>query len=200
MVKHMQAHLLSVLVENHPGVLFRVAGLFSRRGFNIESLAVGTTQVPTISRMTIIVLGDDHMIDQIVKQLSKLMQVLTIKIMPAASAVSRELILVKVAAKPENRHQIVQIADIFRAKIIDVSRESLTIEMTGESDKTAALQEMLSEYGIIEIARTGVIALERGPSSISSASKEAREFKYGKPDGAGARAGRAAQDGGAEAE
>ncbi|MDR1059895.1 MAG: acetolactate synthase small subunit [Clostridiales bacterium] len=185
----MEAHLLSVLVENHPGVLFRVAGLFSRRGFNIESLAVGTTQVPAISRMTIIVLGNDHMIDQIVKQLSKLIQVLTIKILPAEAAVSRELILVKVAARPENRHQIVQIADIFRAKIIDVSRESLTIEMTGESDKTAALQEMLSEYGIIEIARTGVIALERGPSSISSASKEAREFKYGKPDGADSGAG-----------
>jgi acetolactate synthase-1/3 small subunit len=188
----MQEHLLSVLVENHPGVLFRVAGLFSRRGFNIESLAVGATQIPAISRMTIIVLGDDHMIEQIVKQLSKLIQVITIKVMPADSSVSRELILVKVAAKPENRHQIVQIADIFRAKIIDVSRTSLTIEMTGESEKTDALQEMLSEYGIIEIARTGVIALERGPASIDSSRKEDREFKYGKPDGDRAGCNRAA--------
>ena len=176
----MQTHLLSILVVNHPGVLFRVAGLFSRRGFNIESLAVGMTQDPKVSRITIIVIGDDHTVDQIVKQVSKLVQVLTVKVIASESSVSRELVLIKVTANPNLRHQIVQIVDIFRAKIVDVSRETLTIEMTGESDKTEALLEMLSEYGVLEIARTGIIALERGPTTINTVSKEKKEFDYGK--------------------
>ena len=171
---------MSILVHNHPGVLFRVAGLFSRRGFNIESLAVGMTHDPKISRITIIVEGDDHTVDQIVKQLGKLIQVITVKIIKSGSSVSRELILVKVKAAPEMRSQIVQVVDIFRAKIIDLSRETLTIEMTGEDDKTEALLEMLTEYGILEIARTGVIALERGESTIISDSKEQQEYDYSK--------------------
>ena len=176
----MDKHLLSVLVYNHPGVLFRVAGLFSRRGFNIESLAVGTTHDPKISRMTIIVEGDDYTVDQIVKQLGKLIQVITVKAIRSESSVSRELVLVKVKATPKMRSQVLQIVDIFRAKTIDVSRETLTIEMTGEGDKTEALLETLADYEIMEIARTGIIALERGASTISSDNKERKEFDYGK--------------------
>jgi acetolactate synthase-1/3 small subunit len=176
----MEKHLLSILVDNHPGVLFRVSGLFSRRGFNIESLAVGATDDPKISRITIIVEGDDRTVDQIVKQLGKLVQVITLKVIGAESSVSRELMLVKVKAPADLRSQILQVVDIFRAKIIDVSRETLTIEMTGEGDKTEALLEMLADYGIMEVARTGVIALERGASTISSENKERQEYDYGK--------------------
>ncbi|MCL2164629.1 MAG: acetolactate synthase small subunit [Oscillospiraceae bacterium] len=176
----MNHHLLSILVDNHPGVLSRVSGLFSRRGFNIESLAVGTTHNPKISRMTIIVFGNDHSVDQIVKQLGKLVQVITIKIIKYESCVSRELVLVKVRATPEMRNQILQVVEIFRAKIIDVSKETLTIEMTGEADKTEALLEMLADYGIMEVARTGSIALERGASTIVSDNKERKEYNYSK--------------------
>ena len=180
----MGKHLLSILVDNHPGVLFRVAGLFSRRGFNIESLAVGITHDPLVSRITIIVHGDNRTVDQIVKQLGKLVQVITVKIIASGQCVSRELVLVKVNAAPEVRSQILHVVEIFRAKIIDVSKETLTIEMTGEGEKTEALLDMLADYGLMEVARTGVIALERGSATIESDNKERQEFDYSKNPGA----------------
>ncbi len=154
-------HLLSVLVENHPGILAKVAGLFSRRGFNIDSLAVGLSEQPGLSRMTIVVDGDDRMVDQVAKQLDKLIDVVHIDDFLPTQAVQRELILIKVKSTPENRPEIIQIAEIFRAKIIDVSHESLTTEITGTSDKLDAFISLLEPFGIIKIARTGAISLER---------------------------------------
>lgn len=154
-------YLLSVLVENHPGILAKVAGLFSRRGFNIDSLAVGLSEQPGLSRMTIVVNGDEAMVDQVAKQLNKLIDVVNIEVMQPAKAVLRELVLIKVACQPENRSEIIQIAEIFRAKIIDVAPSSLTLEITGPSDKVDAFINMLVSFGISKIARTGAIAVER---------------------------------------
>lgn len=158
---------LSVLVENHPGVLSRVAGLFSRRGFNIDSLAVGVTENPDVSRITIVVDGDEHTIEQVGKQLNKLIDVIKIKQLDEKESVSRELALIKVSANAATRSEIVQIAEIFRAKIVDVAKNSLTIEISGTNEKVAALEDMLSQFGIKEIVRTGTIALERGERAIS---------------------------------
>lgn len=155
-------HTLSVLVENKPGVLARIAGLFSRRGFNIDSLAVGPTEDPTLSRMTIVVDAGDHALEQITKQLYKLINVIKISDLDPKASVSRELLMIKVKATAANRAQIIEIADIFRANIIDVSPESLTLEATGTEEKLTALETMLKPYGIIELARTGKIALSRG--------------------------------------
>lgn len=162
----MAKYTLSVLVENHAGVLSRVSGLFSRRGFNIDSLAVGTADIPGTSRITIVVDGDERTVDQVSKQLAKLVDVRTVKLLDSSNSVSRELLMVKVKAGKEKRSEIVQVVDIFRAKIIDVSPEALTIEITGEIDKLEAFTAMLEEYGIIELARTGIIALERGKTNI----------------------------------
>jgi len=162
----MAKYTLSVLVENHPGVLTKVSGLFSRRGFNIDSLAVGTADVPGTSRMTIVVDGDESTVDQVSKQLEKLVDVRTVKVLDSSNSVSRELVLIKVRADKGKRSDIVQIVDIFRAKIIDVSPDALTVEITGDVDKIEALIAMLEEYGIIELVRTGLIALERGKSNI----------------------------------
>jgi acetolactate synthase I/III small subunit len=159
-------HLLSVLVENHAGVLSRVAGLFSRRGFNIESLAVGTTDEPGISRMTIIVEGDDKTVEQVSKQLNKLIDVIKLKILSKESAVSRELALIKVGTQKNTRSEVIQIVEIFRANIVDVSKNALTIECAGSSEKINALIDMLKQFGIIEATRTGAIVLERGINSI----------------------------------
>lgn len=157
---------LSVLVENHPGVLFRIAGLFSRRGFNIDSLAVGTTENPDISRITIVVEGDEHIVEQVKKQLNKLVDVIKVsKIIPEDS-VTRELVLIKVDAEPQVRSEIIQIAEIFRASIVDVGRKSLTIELTGDKDKVRAFEELLKPFGIKELVRTGVIAINRGSNCI----------------------------------
>ena len=158
----MPSHILSVLVENHAGVLSRVSGLFARRGFNIESLAVGTTEDKAISRITIVVNGDDYVVDQVTKQLSKLIDVIKIVKLDEDNTVSRELALVKVNATSKTRAEIIQIVDIFRAKIIDVSKTTLTIEMTGTINKISAFSDMLSGFGICELARTGLISLERG--------------------------------------
>ncbi|MDD4188483.1 MAG: acetolactate synthase small subunit [Eubacteriales bacterium] len=162
----MAKHLLSVLVENHAGVLSRVAGLFSRRGFNIDSLAVGVTEDPQISRMTIVVNGDDHIVEQVRKQLGKLIDVKMIKKLDDSESVSRELALIKVKADSSTRSEIVQIVEIFRGKIIDVSEASLTIEISGELGKIEALEDMIRPFGIKEIVRTGTIALERGNKEI----------------------------------
>lgn len=157
-------HTLSVLVENKPGVLARVAGLFSRRGFNIDSLAVGPTENPALSRMTIVVAGEDHILEQVTKQLNKLINVVKISDLDPAESVSRELLLIKVGASDSNRANIIEIADIFRAKIIDVSRNSVVLEATGTPDKLAAIEDLVRPYGISELARTGKIALSRGSS------------------------------------
>jgi acetolactate synthase-1/3 small subunit len=163
----MTVHTLSVLVENKPGVLARVAGLFSRRGFNIESLAVGTTESPHISRMTIVVDAENSPLEQVTKQLNKLIHVLKIVELTAADAVERELQLIKVAATGGTRSEIIEIADVFRAKIVDVDAESVTVEATGSADKLAALIRLLEPYGIRELVRSGMIALGRGSKSIT---------------------------------
>ena len=155
-------HTLSVLVENKPGVLARVAGLFSRRGFNIDSLAVGRTEDPALSRMTIVVDAEEHSLEQVTKQLHKLINVIKISDLDPHHSVGRELLLIKIQATAKNRAEIIEIADIFRAKIVDVSRSSLTLEVTGPADKLGAMQDLLTPYGIAELARTGRIALGRG--------------------------------------
>ncbi|NLY42804.1 MAG: acetolactate synthase small subunit [Clostridiaceae bacterium] len=164
----MPKHTLSVLVENHAGVLSRVAGLFSRRGFNIDSLAVGVTEDPNVSRMTIIVDGDDYTVEQVTKQLNKLIDVIKIRRLNPEESVQRELALIKVNATSATRSEIIQIVDIFRANIVDVSKNTLTIEMTGSEDKIAAFEEMLKQFGIKEMVRTGMIAIERGNKIIKA--------------------------------
>ena len=158
-------HTLAVLVENKYGVLTRVAGLFSRRGFNIDSLAVGITEDPTISRMTIVVRGDEHVLEQVTKQLNKLIEVIRVTDLGADESVERELALIKVNTDASNRAEIIQIVDIFRARIIDVASKSVTIEVTGDSNKIKAIQTLLKPFGIKEMARTGKVALTRGSKS-----------------------------------
>ncbi len=154
-------HTISVLVENSFGVLARVAGLFSARGFNIDSLAVGETEDATVSRMTIVVHGDDRIVDQIIKQLYKLIDVIRVVDLSGEEIIDRELILVKVKADPGVRNEIMQIANTFRAKIVDVNVDCLTIEVTGGESKIDAMVELLTPFGIIETVRTGLIALAR---------------------------------------
>lgn len=158
----MAKHTLSILVENHAGVLSRVAGLFSRRGFNIDSLAVGVTENPEISRMTIVVDGDDYTVEQVSKQLNKLIDVIKVKQLDRTDSVSRELALIKVEATASTRSEIIQIVEIFRAKIVDISKNTVTIEISGGVDKVAALEDMLRQFNIREIVRTGTIAIDRG--------------------------------------
>lgn len=154
-------HTLAILVENHPGVLSKVAGLFSRRGFNIESLAVGVTEDPKVSRMTIVVDGDEYIIEQVSKQLNKLIDV--VKVWDISSdSVMRELSLIKVYAPPAVRNEIIEVIKIFRARIVDVNNNGMSIEITGDSEKIAAVEEVLRPYGIKEMVRTGTIAMERG--------------------------------------
>ncbi|MBE3588623.1 MAG: acetolactate synthase small subunit [Thermoanaerobacteraceae bacterium] len=160
-------HTLAVLVENNPGVLARVAGLFSRRGYNIDSLAVGRTDNPTISRMTIVVEGDDRVLEQVTKQLHKLIDVIKISDITADEYVDRELVLIKVNADPGQRGEIMQIADIFRARIVDLGRRTLTLECTGNEGKINAFEESLRPYGIKELVRTGKIAMLRGSRQTS---------------------------------
>ncbi|GAB4288932.1 MAG: acetolactate synthase small subunit [Coriobacteriia bacterium] len=155
-------HTLSVLVENKPGVLTRVASLFARRGFNIDSLAVGVTEDPTLSRMTIVVNAAETPIEQVAKQLHKLINVIKIQDLHPGDMIDRELVLFKVNAAPERRHEVIEIANVFRAKVVDVGKNSLTIEATGSGDKLAAMEDLLRAYGIKELARTGKIALARG--------------------------------------
>ena len=159
-------HTLAVLVENKSGVLFRVASLFSRRGYNIDSLAVGVTEDPKISRMTIVVHGDDRVLEQVTKQLNKLVDVIKVSDIGADGAVERELALIKVAADVSTRSEIIQIADIFRARIVDVAPKSMTVEVTGDETKIEAIEKLLRQFGIKEMVRTGKIALVRGPNKV----------------------------------
>jgi acetolactate synthase-1/3 small subunit len=163
----MSKHTLSVLVENKPGVLARIAGLFSRRGFNIDSLAVGPTEHQEVSRMTIVVNVEESPLEQVTKQLNKLVHVLKIVELEPQRAVERELVLVKVKADPAVRYQIVELAEMFRAKVVDVAPEALTIEATGSPAKVAAMLELLDPYGIRELVRTGRVALARGAKGIA---------------------------------
>src|SRR5918999_4466785 len=158
-------HVLSILVENKPGVLARIAGLFARRGFNIETLAVGPTDDTKISRITLTVDGALHPIDQVTKQLHKLINVIKIRDLDPEETVARELALFKVSADGDTRGQIMQFSDIFRGKVIDVSKRSLTIEITGTDDKIEAFERMIRPFGLIEMVRTGEIAISRGRST-----------------------------------
>jgi acetolactate synthase I/III small subunit len=155
-------HVLSILVENRPGVLARIAGLFSRRGFNIDTLAVGPTEDPEISRITLTVDGAVHPIDQVTKQLHKLVNVLKIRDMEPEETIAREMALFKVTSAVESRAEIMQFAEIFRAKIVDVSRRTMTIEVTGSAEKIEAFERMIRPHGLVEMVRTGEVAIARG--------------------------------------
>jgi acetolactate synthase I/III small subunit len=155
-------HVLSVLVENKPGVLTRIAGLFSRRGFNIDTLAVGPTEDPTVSRMTIALDGAAHPIDQVTKQLHKLVNVIKIRDLEPEETIAREMALFKVQADGATRGEIMQLADIFRGRIVDVSNRTATIEVTGTRDKIEAFEQMVRPFVLVEMVRTGEIAIARG--------------------------------------
>ncbi len=156
-----QRHTIGVIVENQPGVLSRVAGLFSGRGFNIECLTVAETNEPGLSRMTLVTIGDQHILEQIVKQLNKLINVIKVIDFQETEFVDREMALVKVRAEQATRAEVLRIADIFRAKIVDVSPHFYTIEVTGNESKISAILELLDQIGIVELARTGKAALAR---------------------------------------
>ena len=164
----MSTHTLSVLVENKPGVLTRVAGLFARRGFNIESLAVGPTEHEEISRITILVSVEGTALEQVTKQLNKLINVLKIVELDAGQAVERELLLVKVKTDETTRRDVLQLVDLFHAKVADVGREALTIELSGRPDKLDAMLRMLEPYAIREMVQSGMVAVGRGPRSITA--------------------------------
>ena len=174
-------HTLAVLVDNEAGVLSRVARLFSGKGYNIESLAVGTTHDPAVSRITIEVLTTDKQARLICSQLRKLICVHSVKRLDAAKSIRRELVLIKVAAPThEARNEIIQIANIFRSSIIDVSTGSLTIALIGDESQAETIQTLLGEIGIMELVRTGMVDLERGQYTIDEQTKEKGEFDYGK--------------------
>jgi acetolactate synthase-1/3 small subunit len=163
----MTRHTLSVLVEDQPGVLARIASLFSRRGFNIESLAVGPTEHAGMSRMTIAVNVDDLPLEQVTKQLNKLINVLKIVELDASTAIQRELILVKVKADSQSRSQVLETVQLFRAKVVDVSPDAVVIEATGNADKLEALLRVLEPFGVKELVQSGMVAVGRGPRSIT---------------------------------
>ena len=163
----MSRHTLSVLVENKPGVLARISALFSRRGFNIDSLAVGPTENAEVSRMTVVVDVEALPLEQVTKQLNKLINVIKIVELDPASSVQRELVLIKVRADAQTRSAILETVTLFRAKVVDVSPDAVTIEATGNSDKLSALLRMLEPYGIKELVQSGMVAVGRGPCSIT---------------------------------
>ena len=174
-------HTIAILVANETGVLSQVSRLFSRKGYNIESLAVGTTDSPYISRITIEVLTDDQHAELICNQLRKLLPVHSVKLLEPTQSIRRELVLIKVrAATREMRNEIIQIVNIFRGSVIDVCSETLTISLIGAEEKTEAVETLLREFGIVELVRTGMIALERGRYTIDENTKEKGEFNHGK--------------------
>jgi len=164
-------HTVAVLVENRPGVLARVSGLFSRRGFNIESLAVGVTENADTSRMTIVVSGDDKVLEQVMKQLNKLIDVIRVSDIPPEDSVNRELALIKVGVDSTTRAEVMQIVDIFRAKIVDVGVKSLIVEVTGDESKINAIEQLLRQFGVKEMVRTGKVAMNRGAKVVQSEKK-----------------------------
>ena len=174
-------HTLAVLEDNEAGVLSRVVRLFSGKGYNIESLAVGTTDDPRVSRITIEVMADDKQTHLVSSQLRKLICVHSVKLLKAEHSIRRELVLIKVLAQTsETRNEVIQIANIFRASIIDVSISSITLAVIGDESKAEAIQNLLREFGILELVRTGMVALERGQYTIDEQTKEKGEFDYGK--------------------
>jgi acetolactate synthase-1/3 small subunit len=166
----MSKHTLSVLVENKPGVLARIAGLFSRRGFNIDSLAVGPTEHPDVSRMTVVVDVEDLPLEQVTKQLNKLVEVLKVVELERTASVQREILLVKVRADMQTRSHVLETAQLFRAKVVDVATDAVTIEATGSSDKLEALLRILEPFGIKELVQSGRVAIGRGARSITDRS------------------------------
>ena len=163
----MSTHTLSVLVEDKPGVLARIAGLFSRRGFNIDSLAVGPTEHPDLSRMTIVVNVEESPLEQVTKQLNKLVEVIKIVELDGTASINRELVLVKVKADPTTRGQVLDAANLFRAKVVDVAPDAITIEVTGNVDKLADFLRVIEPFGIRELVQSGMVAIGRGGRSIS---------------------------------
>ena len=170
----MSRHTLSVLVENQPGVLARIAGLFSRRGFNIDSLAVGPTEHPDVSRMTIVVNVEELPLEQVTKQLNKLVNVLKIVELDPGASVQRELLLVKVKADLATRSHVLETVQLFRAKVVDVASDAVTIEVTGTSDKLEAFLRVLEPFGIRELVQSGLVAVGRGPRSITGSETRLR--------------------------
>lgn len=166
----MSKHTLSVLVENQPGVLARIAGLFSRRGFNIDSLAVGPTENPAVSRMTVVVDVEALPLEQVTKQLNKLVEVLKVVELDRATSVQREILLVKVRADLQTRSHVLETAQLFRAKVVDVATDAVTIEATGNTDKLDALLRVLEPFGVKELVHSGMVAIGRGPRSITDRS------------------------------
>jgi acetolactate synthase-1/3 small subunit len=166
----MSKHTLSVLVEDKPGVLARIAGLFSRRGFNIDSLAVGPTEHSDISRMTVVVDVEEFPLEQVTKQLNKLVEVLKVVELDPNASVQRQVVLIKVRSDPTTRSSILETVELFRAKVIDVAHDSLTIECTGKSEKVQALLHVLEPYGVRELVQSGIVGVGRGPRSITDRS------------------------------
>ncbi len=169
-------HLLSILVENKPGVLARIAAMFSARGYNIDSLSVGETLDPTVSRITCTTSGNDQIVEQIVKQLRKLIDVIRVVHFPVGSAsfVTREMLLIKTKALDHQRAEIMRITEIFRAKVIDVTSETITVEVTGNQEKLDAILELLRPMGVLEIARTGQVALSRGNGKVQNLNRRGK--------------------------
>ena len=165
-------HVITALVQNQPGVLAHVAGMFAARGFNIDSLVVGRTEDPVLSRMTIVVIGDDRILEQVRKQLGKLVPVVKIRDFSDATYVERDLLLVRVHTPPDKRSEVVELVSLFRGRVVDVARTSLMIELSGPEDKLEAFIDLLRPYGIRELARTGVIAMGRGTQNGSSATRD----------------------------
>jgi acetolactate synthase-1/3 small subunit len=163
----MSRHTLSVLVENKPGVLARIAGLFSRRGFNIDSLAVGPTEHPEVSRMTIVVNVEESPLEQVTKQLNKLVEVIKIVELDSAASVSRELLLVKVKADAATRGQVLEVVQLFKAKVVDVATDAVTIQVTGNQDKLEDFLRVVEPYGVRELVQSGMVAIGRGGRSIT---------------------------------
>ena len=164
-------HVFSLLVENHQGVLSRIAGLFSGRGYNLDSITAGPTMDPSITRITLVSQGDDNIITQIKKQLNKLIDVIKVTDLTYLSTLDRELALIKLKAQPRQRGEIFQVADVFRAKVMDVGRESMILELSGSSEKIDDFTAILQPYNILEIARSGLISLERGKKTAKNGGK-----------------------------
>lgn len=176
-----KAYTLSILVEDIPGVLSQVARLFSRKGYNIESICAGVTTQPGMTRISVVTMGDEKMISQLSAQISKLLPVYTVDVLTGEDSVQRELVLIKVnTADKDARDEIIQIVNVFRASILDLAKDTLTIAMLGTADKTKAILNLLEEFGILEIARTGMVALERGRNNIHAQNKLKEEYNYGK--------------------
>ncbi len=174
-------HVISALVMNEPGVLAHVAGMFSARGFNIDSLVVGRTEDPNFSRMTIVVVADERTLDQVRKQLAKIVTVVKVRDFKDTPYVARDLMLVKISAPPATRSEIIELANLFRGHVVDVGQTSLLIEISGEEEKLDAFVELLRPYGIREMARTGVIAMPRGASSVTPGAEEEVKADLAKP-------------------